>query len=300
MIDGANGCQNTITVDKKEVWTGYLCDGKGDTDPTGGWKPTTKSGRPRADALDWVKLKRSGKIQRLKCYFTKKKAKRDLASSRVHCPDGPPPLPPCTADTAITAESAADTAGDSAGTGAEEAEVPSPLAAAAVEGAEGAEEAEVPSPLAAPAAEEAEGAEVPSSLAAATAEGAEEAEEAEVPSPLAAPAVEEAEVPSSLAAATAEGAEEAEEAEGAEVPFPVNIASSDDSSDANPPAALHSLSPPSAARVKLSMIRRGKFVSMMTLTRSSVILRVAATCLLMTLLYIWTEECSEARTLRGL
>jgi len=73
VIDGANGCQNTITVDKKEVWTGYLCDGKGDTDPTGGWKPTTKSGRPRADALDWVKLKRSGKLQRLNSYFAMKK-----------------------------------------------------------------------------------------------------------------------------------------------------------------------------------------------------------------------------------
>ena len=75
VIDGANGCQNTITVDKKEVWKGYLCDGKGDTDPTGGWKPTTKLGRPRADALDWIKLKRSGKIRRLDSYFTMKKAK---------------------------------------------------------------------------------------------------------------------------------------------------------------------------------------------------------------------------------
>ena len=80
----------TITVDKRVVWEGFLCDGKGDTDPTGGWKPAVNS----EDALeDWVKLTASGKFQRLHIYFAMKKAEADyqeLEAYRALFPGGPP------------------------------------------------------------------------------------------------------------------------------------------------------------------------------------------------------------------
>ena len=80
----------TLTVDKRVVWEGFLCDGKGDTDPTGGWKPAVNS----EDALeDWVKLTASGKFQRLHIYFAMKKAEADcqeLQAYRALFPGGPP------------------------------------------------------------------------------------------------------------------------------------------------------------------------------------------------------------------
>ena len=85
----------TIIVHKRVVWEGFLCDGKGDTDPTGGWKPAVNS----EDALeDWVKLTANGKFQRLHIYFATKKAEADrveadyqeLEAYRALFPGGPP------------------------------------------------------------------------------------------------------------------------------------------------------------------------------------------------------------------
>ena len=56
------------------LWEGFLCNGKGDTDPTGGWKPIVNL----EDALeDWVKLKATGKLERLNSYFTMKEGALD-------------------------------------------------------------------------------------------------------------------------------------------------------------------------------------------------------------------------------